>query len=75
MVILLSLLRVVEHLVSLGSLLKLLLSLLVARVAVWVILDSYLAIGFLYLVFRCLLVYAQHLVIVSLSHSFLVLYD
>ena len=51
LVVLLTLLRVVQNLVSLGSLLKLIFRLLVARVAVRVILDGYLAVSLLDFVF------------------------
>ena len=68
-VILLPLLWVMQHVVSLGGLLELRLGLFVAGVAVGVILDGYLAVRLLYLVFRGLLVNAEHLVVVSLIHS------
>ena len=68
LVVLLTLLRVAKHIIGLCGLLEFFLCLLVARVAVWVIFDGYLAISLLDLVFRCRLVYAEHLVIVSLCH-------
>ena len=51
LVILLAFLGVVEHIVGLRSLLKLLLSLLVARVTIGVIFDGYLSVSLFYLVF------------------------
>ena len=51
LVVLLTLLRVVQNLVSLGSFLELFFRLLVARVAVRVILDGYLAVSLLDFVF------------------------
>lgn len=50
LVVLATLVGVVKHLVSLGSLLELLFRLLVARVAVGVILDGELAVSHLYLI-------------------------
>ena len=58
LVILLALLRVMEHLVGLGGLLEFLLGFLVAGVAVGVVFDGYLAVGGLDLVVRGLLAYA-----------------
>ena len=69
LVILLALLWVVKHVVCFSCLFELLLSLFVARVAVWVVFDGYLAIGFLYFVFGGVLVDAQNLIIVSFCHS------
>ena len=53
LVILLAFLCIVQNLVSFCCLLKFFLGLLVARIAVWMILDSYLSISLLYFVFRC----------------------
>ena len=51
LVVLTALVGVVQHLIGLGSLLKLLFGLLVARVAVGVVFDGELAVSLLYLVF------------------------
>ena len=68
LVVLLTLLWVVEHVVGLSSLLELLLSLLVARVAVRVVFYGYLSIGLLYLVLRGALVNTKHLIVISFCH-------
>ena len=71
LIVLLTLLRVVQDVVGLGSLLKLLLSLFVARVSVGVIFDGNLSICLLDVVFRGRLVQSQHLVVVSfLCHAY-----
>ena len=70
LVILPALVRVVQHFISFCSLLKFLLSCLVAGVTVWVVFDGKFAVRDLYLVFRGVAVHAQHLVIVSfLCHN------
>ena len=51
LIVLLALLRVVKNLVCFGSFLKFILCLLVARIAVWMIFDGYLAVSLLNLVF------------------------
>lgn len=66
LVVLLALLRVVEHVVGLGGLLEFLLGRRVARVAVGVILDGELAVGLLDVGLRGVLGEAQYLVVVSL---------
>ena len=65
LVVLLTCLRVVEHVIGLGGLLEFLLSLLVTRIAVRVVFDGYLAIRFLDLVLCCAFADAQHLVVIS----------
>ena len=65
LVVLLTRLRVVQHVIGLCGLLEFLLSLLVARITVGVVLDGYLSIGFLYLVFRGGLIDPKHLIIIS----------
>ena len=64
-VVLLTFLRVVQHVISLGSLLELFLSFLVAGVTVRVVFDGDGAVRLLDLVFCGVLVYAKHLIIVS----------
>ena len=73
LIVLLALLWVVQHVVGLCSLLKLLLGLLVARIAVGVIFDGYLSVCLLDFVFRGRLADAQHLVVVSFLCHFIVL--
>ena len=73
LVILLALLFVREHGISLGSLLELLLSLFLllfrlVALTVGVKFYCYLSVCFLYVGSAGLLVYAQHLIVVSLSH-------
>ena len=68
LVVLRLLLGVLQHAVCLGCLLELLLGLLVARVLVGVVFYSHLAIGLLYLIGCCTLVYAQHFIVVSFCH-------
>ena len=68
LVILLSLLRVAQYVVSLGGFLELFLCLLIVRIAVRVIFDGYLSVSLLDFIVGCRLVDAKHLVIVSLSH-------
>ena len=63
-----ALVLIAQHLVGLSSLLKLILGLLVTRVAVGVILDGHLLICFLDLVGRRLLVDTEDLVVISLFH-------
>ena len=65
LVVLLTLLGVVQHLVSLGGLLECLLGCLVAGVAVGVVFDGQLAVGLLDVVFRGVLGDAQYLVVIS----------
>jgi len=74
LIVLLTLLGVVKHVIGFGSLFELLLSLLVARVAVRVIFDGYLAISFLDLVFRCRLADAKDFIIVSFHKKCLLAY-
>ena len=68
LVVLLSLLRVAQYVVSLGGFLELFLCLLIVRIAVRVIFDGYLSVSLLDFIVGCRLVDAKHLVIVSLSH-------
>ena len=60
---------VAQHVVGLGSLLELLLSLFVTRVAIRVVLQGQLAVGLLQLFWRGIFAHAQHFIVVSLSHN------
>ena len=75
LVVFLTFLRVGEHIVGFGGLLEFLFSLLVAGVLVGVILDSQLAVGFFELFRSGCLRYAEHFVVVSLFHLFLLPLD
>ena len=66
LIVLLAFLWVVENVVGFGGLFEFLLGLLAAWIPVWMVFDGYLAIGFLDLILAGILVYAQHLVVVSL---------
>lgn len=66
LIILLTLLRVVQHVIGLGSLLKFLLGFLIARITIWMVFDGQTPVGFPYLFFSSAFGYAQHLIIVSL---------
>ena len=68
LVVLLSLLRIMQHVISLCGLLEFLLGFLAVGIAVGVIFYGKLSISFLYLVFGCVLVDAEHLVIISFCH-------
>ena len=68
LVILLALLWVVQNIVSLSRFLEFLFGVFVAGVTVGVVLDGYLAIGFFDIIFRGILVYTKHLVIVTFCH-------
>ena len=68
LVVLLTFLRIVEHIVGFCSLLELLFRLLTAWIPVWMVFDGYLAIGFLDVFLTGVLVNAQHFVVVSLCH-------
>ena len=71
LVILLTLLRIVQHIIGLGSFFELFLGLLVTRVTVRVILDGYLSISLLDFLLRGCLGNAKHLIIITLlSHVF-----
>ena len=52
LIILLTFLRIVQHIISLGSLLEFLLGFLITRVTVGVIFDGYLSIGLLDIILR-----------------------
>lgn len=58
---------IAQHVIGFRCFLEFLFRFLVARVLVGVILDGFLAVGFLYLVGRCVLVYSQYLVVISFS--------
>ena len=60
---------IAQHVIGFRCFLEFLFRFLVARVLVGVILDGFLAVGFLYLVGRCVLVYSQYLVVISFFHN------
>src|SRR5690606_4109600 len=64
-VVLRALVRIAQYIVGFGSLLKLLFCFLVARITVWMVLQSDLAISFLDLILRSTLCHSQHFVIIS----------
>ena len=68
LVITLTLLRIAQHVVCLCRLLKVLLRLLIARVLIRVELYRLLTVRFLYLIRRCILLNAQHFIVIPFSH-------
>ncbi len=75
LVILLSLLWVVENVVSLSGFLKLLFRLWVVGISVGVIFDGKFAVCLLYLVFRGTFAHAEYLVVISFCHLFYVAWE
>ena len=68
LVVLLTFLRIMEHIVGLCGLLELLFRLFVTGIPVRMVFDGYLPIGFLDVFLTGVLVNAQHLVVVALCH-------
>lgn len=62
--------RIAQYVIGFGSLLELFFRFLVAGIFVGVILDGFFAVGFLYLIGRCILVDSQYLVVISFSISY-----
>ena len=75
LVVALPFLRVGKHLVCLRCLLEFLLGFLVAGVLIGVILNGFLAVGFLYLVRRRRLRHTQHLIIISFLCHIILLFE
>ena len=69
LIVLLSLLRVMQHVVSLGRFLELFLGFLVARISVRVILYGDFPICFLYFVLRGILAHSKNFIIISFCHN------
>ena len=65
LIIALTLLRVAQHLVGFCCFLEFLLSLLITRVLIWVILNRFLAIGFLYIICRGVFIHPKHFIVIS----------
>ena len=68
LIITLTFLRIAQHIIGLSRFFKLFFSFFIPRIFIRVILNCFFTISLLYFFFRCIFVYTQHFVIISLRH-------